>query len=502
MKKTLQYFFKGKHNVNYFNNVVNGLVTIIFLYITTELVLWLTLSPIVSDPGRLALMIFGFCNFLLFSGSFFYYWTCSNYGRDIEDLLPTINRYHHNYFSFQDEILVDYVLVQLMKGKCPPENYEEYFKSNTTYDFINSEYRIVVFIPEKEYERTTEAFRLCNLTLSDIAGDALLVYMLEVDYMLVGICFPKDSKTFEVDTAWLEMSRFINYVQVKVEENTGIHLEIAAGGRHVGIAGLAKAFNEAMSAHKYQEIFGGENGLVFFSNINFPVQSIADIHEDDLWYEKERQLLYTVDNGEYDSAVGIIDELCAIISNCSNQSFQLMKYRTFGLINSLYIEIMKRQLPDNELININGYYHISQCKSIQELTRSLRIIYKALEAELRSEETAIATNANKRVLEIIDYIRENYTNADLNVVFVAEHFHLTPAYLSRIFKKETGSGPADYLQHIRLEAAKELLAETDLTVREISEAVGYQYVLTMNRAFKKMMGITPSQYSMKSKTTH
>lgn len=499
MKKTLQYFFKGKNNVNYFNNVVNGLVTIIFIFITTELVLWVSLSQIVSDKGHLALMIFGFCNFMLFSGSFFYYWTCRNYSQDIENLLPSINRYHRSFFSFQDEILVDYVLVQLLKGKYPPENYEEYFKNNTTYDFINSEYRVVVIIPENEYGNNAEAFRLCSLALNDIAKDSLSVYMLEVDYMLVGICFPKHGKSLVVNTNWLEMMRFFHYVQVQVEENTDIHLDFAAGGRHTGLAGLAKAFNEAMSAHKYQEIFEDDNCLVFYNNINFPEQPDGITYEDDIWYEKERKLLYAVNNGDYDDGKEIIDEICAMINNCSNQSFQLMKYKAFGLINSLTIELMKKQTLDNELMNINGCFHISQCKSVHELTRSVRIIYQAIETELKSQENEISANSNKRVGEIMDFIQKNYTNTDLNIVYVAEHFNLTPAYLSRIFKKETGIGPAEYLQSIRLEAAKDLLTTSDLTIREISEIVGYQYVLTMNRAFKKMLGITPSQYSIENR---
>ena len=97
------------------------------------------------------------------------------------------------------------------------------------------------------------------------------------------------------------------------------------------------------------------------------------------------------------------------------------------------------------------------------------------------------------------FIETNYTNQDLNILYVADHFKLSPAYLSRIFKKELGIGPAEYLQKIRLEAAKKLLLETDMTVKEISEAVGYQYVLTMNRAFKKSLGITPSQYISENK---
>lgn len=93
-----------------------------------------------------------------------------------------------------------------------------------------------------------------------------------------------------------------------------------------------------------------------------------------------------------------------------------------------------------------------------------------------------------------DYLKNNYSNPDLSMLGVADEFQISPAYLSRLFKKEMGIGPAAYLQKIRIEAVKELLLSSDMTIKDISEAVGYQYVLTLNRAFKKFEGITPSQY--------
>lgn len=68
------------------------------------------------------------------------------------------------------------------------------------------------------------------------------------------------------------------------------------------------------------------------------------------------------------------------------------------------------------------------------------------------------------------------------------------AYLSRFFKKQAGCGVLDYIHEIRIREAKRLMAETDSSIKDISEQVGYYNSLTFIRAFKRQEGCTPGQY--------
>lgn len=471
-----------------------------------EVVLWVTLSPICTNKGHLGFMIFGFCSFLYAFGSYFFYWTCKNYSKDIEILLPTIHQYQKKELSFQDEVLINQILIQQMHGHHASETYTEiyqtYFENNTAYDFCNSEYRLVAITQDNDKNNpvvSPKIFQNCATYFRQISGDQLHTYFLEIDALLIGICFAKPGTTFQEDTSWLEMMRYLNYTQLNVEENTDVHLKIGAGGRHRGLANLTIAFNEALAALKYQEIFEEDSCLVFYNNINFPNQDYNLAKEEDTWYEKERLFLIALNNNDFATARNIIKDIARLIEGCTSQSFQLIKYMVFGFVNSIYIEISKQQKQGN-LFNSADLYKISGCKSTRELIQTVEILYNGIEQSLTKEHKDDAvTSANKRIQDIMHFIETNYTNQDLNILYVADHFKLSPAYLSRIFKKELGIGPAEYLQNIRLEAAKNLLLETDMTVKEISEAVGYQYVLTMNRAFKKSLGITPSQYISENK---
>ena len=95
--------------------------------------------------------------------------------------------------------------------------------------------------------------------------------------------------------------------------------------------------------------------------------------------------------------------------------------------------------------------------------------------------------------EVKEYVREHLAD-DLNVTAIAEYMHFNPQYLARAFKSETGRGILEYITSERIEAAKKLLVETNIPVKEIASMVGYQDYAYFTRVFKKETGISPKQY--------
>ncbi|MNI92068.1 HTH-type transcriptional regulator YesS [compost metagenome] len=71
--------------------------------------------------------------------------------------------------------------------------------------------------------------------------------------------------------------------------------------------------------------------------------------------------------------------------------------------------------------------------------------------------------------------------------------HLNPSYLSRLFKKETGENFVEYITKIKVEHAKELLDQTQLSVDEIAEKIGYEKNY-FYKVFKKLTNMTPNHY--------
>lgn len=97
------------------------------------------------------------------------------------------------------------------------------------------------------------------------------------------------------------------------------------------------------------------------------------------------------------------------------------------------------------------------------------------------------------VEEIVRYVDNHYTEKIL-VADIAQHFHMDLNYLGRLFRKKTGKNLKDYLTQKRLERAKYLLDHTGLKIYEISEASGYPDYFYFTRVFRRITGLTPSQW--------
>lgn len=92
-----------------------------------------------------------------------------------------------------------------------------------------------------------------------------------------------------------------------------------------------------------------------------------------------------------------------------------------------------------------------------------------------------------------EYIARHYMKT-LTLEEISKHVHLNASYLSIVFKKETGQNFSDYLTSYRIEMAKNMLRQGDLSIAAISEAVGYADSKYFSRIFTKLVGIKPSAY--------
>lgn len=97
------------------------------------------------------------------------------------------------------------------------------------------------------------------------------------------------------------------------------------------------------------------------------------------------------------------------------------------------------------------------------------------------------------IVEIIRYLQE-HLETGISLKLLAEQFHLSAQYISQLFKTEMGVNFLTYLTGIRMEEAKKLLLSSTLAISEIAEQCGYGDYRTFSKAFKKMVGITPSAY--------
>lgn len=103
-------------------------------------------------------------------------------------------------------------------------------------------------------------------------------------------------------------------------------------------------------------------------------------------------------------------------------------------------------------------------------------------------------NKNYAVNKIISYLNENYEHK-ISLEQIAHNMYLSPVYISKIFKEETGESPINYLIKIRLEKARDILHSSDNgSIKNIANQVGYDDVYHFSKLFKKYYGISPLYY--------
>ncbi|MGW7680206.1 helix-turn-helix domain-containing protein [Kribbella sp. NPDC054772] len=97
------------------------------------------------------------------------------------------------------------------------------------------------------------------------------------------------------------------------------------------------------------------------------------------------------------------------------------------------------------------------------------------------------------------YLDEHCTSVDLSLGALAAELGISPSQLSRRFRAVHGVTPVAYLRDLRLHKARELLTETDSTLRVIAEQTGYRSAFYLSRVFSSQTGQSPSEYRRTSR---
>lgn len=135
-----------------------------------------------------------------------------------------------------------------------------------------------------------------------------------------------------------------------------------------------------------------------------------------------------------------------------------------------------------------GLSRVECAESLEQLKANAQQLLHLLEPAQESGSGAAGME------QVVKYVRAHATDPNLSLYQLSEQFGMSQSAISRGFKNAAGSRLVDYIHLLRIEKAKHLLAETNLTVYEIADQVGYNTSWTMTRAFKRYEQLTPGAY--------
>lgn len=177
-------------------------------------------------------------------------------------------------------------------------------------------------------------------------------------------------------------------------------------------------------------------------------------------------------------------------------SFSKIHPFTFSMAESLIFELCAeaKKLPESDpqrllaVDRLSDPYFILNCMSKEQFFNTLIELCQCIFPDKEP-----ATESQSLLFEIYAYIQNNYTN-DLTLETISKLFYLSQPYLSSLFKKHTGCGISQYIENLRMDQAKKLLIDYDLSICEVAALIGYNDPNYFSKVFRKHTGISPTKY--------
>ena len=207
-------------------------------------------------------------------------------------------------------------------------------------------------------------------------------------------------------------------------------------------------------------------------------------------YEKEKLLIARVKAGDAPEAKGILNELLGYVLFSEGNKLDGIKTRAMELASLLSRAAIEGGAAANFILNMNNSFLLSlnQAEDFDILCLRLQEIVEAF------TDTVFSTNKNvNSVKRAMAYIARQY-HTKLTLENAAAHVHLTPSYFSSLFRRSSGFAFKEYLNMVRVEEAKRLLANTDYAIIDIAVAVGFDDQSYFSKVFKKYTGQTPRRF--------
>lgn len=380
--------------------------------------------------------------------------------------------------------LKNYYLYQLLQEYCDGSLSAQYGLR------IHGEYHVVVLLTpvvKREEGRKSSAyleenalqkFALMNV-FEELCSPSFYIDMVELGERVAAIISLPDEKREHIDV----VKNQAEILQQMMEESFGFTTTILVGSACTRWEGIHDSYLQALELEQYVRLL--DANLILYDD----VKDIKPHYQ--YPFELEQKLINAIKVGDNSLAWATMEQVFDL-NLCGNMTTNGYRCLVYGMIGTLlegasqgeYKEAAKElTFPDKEIMSVG-----KMKKCFQELTKEICNKIANLQKETAQDQTL-----SKKVQE---YIRENYRDPDLNISITSQHFDLTPAYLSSIYKKQTGGSLLEYINTVRLGCAEQLLEE-GYSVVEVAAMSGFRDSSTFIRVFKKKKGMTPGQLKKK-----
>jgi two-component system response regulator YesN len=373
-------------------------------------------------------------------------------------------------------------LNRLFKGEFISENEIKKIMTNIKIDFEGDSFFVVIFKYilnitqqyEADYDEMNGFKIVVRKTVDLLLNEESLYYDVEEDKLSFLFCDRKSGQNSTDESSTKLVEDILEKLPVALRKK----IIVSVGGVAYSLLDISKSYEQARMTLEFNsnQI---KNGVLKYD----PLAVRDEIYH--LPQDIQYQLLKCVKAGDKGKTKQLLHELFTenfLQKNLPISMRKLFIYELFAIIIKFASQI---SMDDNEfqkiVVCLDKLDHLSELRQVQLITETYWQVCDYMNGQMENQMIGI-------INDIILYIKKDYVNADLSLAKVSDQFSINEAYLSHLFKQQTGKNFSVYIEELRMEQAMELLKNTDLSINEIAQKVGYYSSNTFCRAFKRVNG--------------
>lgn len=283
-----------------------------------------------------------------------------------------------------------------------------------------------------------------------------------------------------------ELSEQAYSILLTLKEFTNKVITIGTSERHYGEAEFRKAYEEARMAVVSRTI-SPSSKVILFKEINQQKAKESRISS-----KQEEQLVRMLKDNIPACKKFVFNSMG--VENCIKEEWTILEIKKVlqRVLNIIEAYLRKEAKEEYDLQNMaDSLLHFAEDNNFEAMMSTLNdYLDMALQVD---SEIGVYFSGKETIRAVVDYIDECFYE-EITLSNLSEKYHIESSYLSKLFKKETGYNLIYHLARKRIEKARELIGENNLSLTEISFSVGYDDYNYFNKVFRKLEGISPREY--------
>ncbi|MCW3794645.1 AraC family transcriptional regulator [Paenibacillus sp. LS1] len=374
------------------------------------------------------------------------------------------------------------IMLNMLNNRFTPEELTEQLQS-VHISMAYSRFRCIVIDPVNEKWKDLQPRQLQHtlytmiqqLEIVEMDGTQLLAEELQDHKIAVIICTNQPEEPLS--------DHIVDFIHAEAKSRFGLKFVLSLGGWVEHFTKIHTSYHQANALIRYSYFFPEQSAIQDLNLLNRETSSLEIPDSYLINFEKKLQ------TRDVQGTVQAIQEVVSTIKEgpYSAEYSRIILLKTV----SIYAECIQQvRLQPADASSMNLYKQFSLFYDINRYSEWMIhlvtefVMHMEKRSEVRSVDTISAVKA---------YVHE-HLSGDLTLDHVSEQVFISPKYLSKLFKEETGIVYSEYVTNQRMERARELMTQREITVEQVANTVGYRTPAYFIKKFKEIHGCTPKNF--------